>query len=185
MDIGGKQRIVAESYGGPRLVSVTARRERAVYKTIVHVAPLAREGRLSGDAVPALVPFEITPGAATVSIGAPQPASSPPAQRARVGSNTLLQPSSCPPLLRAEAQDKLCRADYMPVTTDPGENEPVRHSSAGGINGQDERRRSASLARSMSLPGSPPIRLIGWMNFCPGIGRPHQRSPLERHDRAF
>jgi transposase-like protein len=34
-----KQRIVTESYGGPRLVSVTARRN-AVDKPIVHVAPV-------------------------------------------------------------------------------------------------------------------------------------------------
>src|SRR6185295_5530055 len=54
--------------------------------------------------------------------------------------------------LRAEAQDKLCRADYMPVTTNPGENEPVRHSSAGGINRQDEWRRPAGLAERRPLP---------------------------------
>ena len=35
----------------------------------------------------------------------------------------------------------------MPVTTNPGENEPVRHSSAGGINRQAQRHRSAGLAR--------------------------------------
>ena len=37
----------------------------------------------------------------------------------------------------------------------------------------------------MYLPASPPIRLIGWMNCYPGIGRPRlQRSPLKRHDHA-
>ncbi|WP_442869509.1 hypothetical protein [Bradyrhizobium sp. CCBAU 11386] len=45
----------------------------------------ARQGRLGGDVVPALVPVEITPAPAPVSISAPQPASSPPAQRARSG----------------------------------------------------------------------------------------------------
>ena len=45
----------------------------------------ARQGRLSGDSVPALVPVEITPVAAPISSDAPQPASSPPAQRARAG----------------------------------------------------------------------------------------------------
>ncbi len=39
----------------------------------------------------------------------------------------------------------------MPVTTNLGENEPVRHSSAGGINSQDERRRSAGLAERCTL----------------------------------
>ena len=34
----------------------------------------------------------------------------------------------------------------------------------------------------MSLPASPLIRPIGWTSFCPGIGRRHQRSPLERHE---
>ena len=69
-----KQRIVAESYGGPRLVSVTARRNGLSASQLFTWRRLAREDRLSGDAVPALVPVEIafTP-------------SSPPAQRARVG----------------------------------------------------------------------------------------------------
>src|ERR1019366_3105512 len=49
-------------------------------------------------------------------------------------SSTLLQSSSCSPLLKAEGQGTLCRADYMPVTTNTGENERIRHSSAGGIN---------------------------------------------------
>jgi transposase len=49
-----KQRIVAESYGGPRLVSVTARRNRLSASQLFTWRRLAREGRLSGDAVPAL-----------------------------------------------------------------------------------------------------------------------------------
>src|SRR5262245_17666138 len=39
----------------------------------------------------------------------------------------------CPPLLRAEAQNKLCRVDQILVVVDPGENVPVRHSFALGI----------------------------------------------------
>jgi len=54
-----KQRIVAESYGGPRLVSVTARRNGLSASQLFTWRRLAREGWLSGDAVPALVPVEI------------------------------------------------------------------------------------------------------------------------------
>src|ERR1700722_8200945 len=46
---------------------------------------LAREGRRSGDAVPALVPVEIAFPSAPAPTCAPQPPSSPPAQRARGG----------------------------------------------------------------------------------------------------
>ncbi len=46
---------------------------------------LAREDRLSGDAVPALIPLEIAFTPAPASTRTPQPPSSPPAQRARVG----------------------------------------------------------------------------------------------------
>jgi hypothetical protein len=38
--------------------------------------------------------------------------------------------------LKAEAQNKLCRADQTPVSDKSGENDPTRHSSAGGINGK-------------------------------------------------
>ncbi|MGY3387437.1 transposase [Bradyrhizobium sp. USDA 3311] len=79
-----KQRIVTESYGGPRLVSVTARRNGLSTSQLFTWRRLAREGKLSGDAAPVLVPVEITP-AAPISSGAPQPVSSPPAQRARAG----------------------------------------------------------------------------------------------------
>jgi transposase len=80
-----KQRIVAESYGGPRLVSVTARRNRLSTSQLFTWRRLAREGRLSGDAVPALVPVEITSAPARASRCAPQPPSSPPAPLARAG----------------------------------------------------------------------------------------------------
>src|ERR1700756_888203 len=79
-----KQRIVAESYGGPRLVSVTARRNGLSASQLFTWRRLAREGRLSGDAVPALVPVEIASTPAPASTGARQPPSSSP-QRAGAG----------------------------------------------------------------------------------------------------
>ena len=79
-----KQLIVAESYGGPRLVSVTARRNGLSASQLFTWRRLAREDRLSGDAVPALVPVEIAFTPAPASTCTPQPPSSPPAQRARV-----------------------------------------------------------------------------------------------------
>src|ERR1700731_1988803 len=80
-----KQRIVAESYDGPRLVSLTARRNGLSTSQLFTWRRLARDGRLGGDAVPALVAVEITSAPAPVSISAPQPASSPAAQPARAG----------------------------------------------------------------------------------------------------
>lgn len=77
-----KQRIVAESYSGPRLVSVTARRNGLSTSQLFTWRRLARDGRLTEDSAPALVPVEIT--SASASTCALQP-SSPPAQRARVG----------------------------------------------------------------------------------------------------
>ncbi|UWU68000.1 IS66-like element accessory protein TnpA [Bradyrhizobium sp. NC92] len=80
-----KQRIVTESYGGSRLVSVTARRNGLSTSQLFTWRRLAREGKLSGDAAPVLIPVEITSAAAPISSGAPQPVSSPPAHRARAG----------------------------------------------------------------------------------------------------
>ena len=79
-----KQRIVAESYGGPRLVSVTARRNGLSTSQLFTWRRLAREGRLSGDAVPALVPVEIASTPAPASTCAPKPPSSP-SQRTGAG----------------------------------------------------------------------------------------------------
>jgi transposase len=79
-----KQRIVAESYDGPRLVSLTARRNGLSTSQLFTWRRLARDGGLSGDAMPALVPVEITPVAAPIP-SAPQPATSSSAQRARGG----------------------------------------------------------------------------------------------------
>ncbi|WP_439400402.1 transposase (plasmid) [Bradyrhizobium sp. PMVTL-01] len=56
-----KQRIVTESYDGPRLVSVTARRNGLSTSQLFTWRRLAREGKLIGDAAPVLVPVEITP----------------------------------------------------------------------------------------------------------------------------
>src|SRR4051794_31405026 len=75
----------AESYGGPRLVSVTARRYGLSASQLFTWRRLAREDRLSGDAVPALVPVEIAFTPAPASTCTPKPPSSPPAQCARVG----------------------------------------------------------------------------------------------------
>ena len=79
-----KQRIVAESYDGPRLVSVTARRNGLSTSQLFTWRRLAREGRLSGDAVPALVPVEIASTPAPASTSAPTPPSSP-SQRTGAG----------------------------------------------------------------------------------------------------
>lgn len=49
-----KQRIVTESYGGPRLVSVTARRNGLSTSQLFTWRRLARDGKLSGDAAPRL-----------------------------------------------------------------------------------------------------------------------------------
>lgn len=80
-----KHQIVAESYGGPRLVSVTARRNGISTSWLFTWRRLAREGRLNeGDDVPAFIPVEITVTPASASTCAPQP-SSLPAQRSMTG----------------------------------------------------------------------------------------------------
>lgn len=80
-----KQRIVAESHGGPRLVSVTARRNGLSTSQLFTWRRLAREGRLNGDAVPALVAVEITSTPAPTPTSAPQVLPSAPAQRSGAG----------------------------------------------------------------------------------------------------
>src|SRR3954463_16496872 len=79
-----KQRIVAESYGGPRLVSVTARRNGVSASQLFTWRRLAREDRLGGDAVPALFPVDTPFPPAPASTCTPQPPLSTPAQRARI-----------------------------------------------------------------------------------------------------
>jgi transposase len=59
-----KQRIVAESYDGPRLVSLTARRNGLSASQLFTWRRLTRDGWLSGDAAPAIVPVEFTPALA-------------------------------------------------------------------------------------------------------------------------
>ena len=78
-----KRRIVAESYDGPRLVSVTARRIGLSANQLFTWRRLAREGRLNEDAVPALVPVEITSTPASASCAPPSPSSPP--QRTKAG----------------------------------------------------------------------------------------------------
>src|SRR5262250_1305619 len=39
----------------------------------------------------------------------------------------------CPPLLRAEADDRICRVDHQEVAVDPGEKVPIRHTLTIGI----------------------------------------------------
>ena len=81
-----KQRIVAESYGGFRLVSVTARRNGLSTSQLFTLRRLAREGRLGGDAAPVLVPVEITSTPAPAStLVAQQPPPSPARERAKIG----------------------------------------------------------------------------------------------------
>ncbi|RXG83726.1 IS66 family insertion sequence hypothetical protein [Bradyrhizobium vignae] len=80
-----KQRIVTESYGGPRLVSVTARRNGLSTSQLFTWRRLTREGKLIGDAAPVLVPVEITPAAAPISRWRATTCVFTPAQRARAG----------------------------------------------------------------------------------------------------
>ena len=81
-----KQRIVAQSYGGSRLVSVTARRNGLSTSQLFTWRRLAREGRLGGDAAPMLVPVEInsTPAPASTLVAQPPPPS-PARERAKIG----------------------------------------------------------------------------------------------------
>ncbi|UPK05796.1 transposase [Bradyrhizobium sp. 170] len=80
-----KVRLVEETVQAGETVCGVARRHGVAPSLLFTWRRQARQGRLGGDAVPALVPVEITPASAPVSISTPQPASSPPAQRARAG----------------------------------------------------------------------------------------------------
>jgi transposase len=79
-----KQRIVAESFVGPRLVSVTARRNGLSASQLFTWRRQAREGRVNSDAGPTLVPVEIMSTLAASS-SVPQRPSSCPSQRTGVG----------------------------------------------------------------------------------------------------
>jgi transposase len=80
-----KVRLVEETVQAGETVCGVARRHGVTPSLLFTWRRQARQGRLGGDAVPALVPVEITPAPAPVSISMPQPASSPPAQRTRAG----------------------------------------------------------------------------------------------------
>jgi transposase len=80
-----KVRLVEETLQSGETVWGLARRHGVAHSLLFTWRRQARQGRLGGDVVPALVPVEITPAPAPVSINAPQPASLPPAQRARAG----------------------------------------------------------------------------------------------------
>jgi len=82
--VAEKRRIVAESYSEP--VSATARRNGLSASQLFGWRRQARQGRLGGEAVPALVPVEITAAPGPTTTCAPQPAPfSPAAQRTRAG----------------------------------------------------------------------------------------------------
>lgn len=49
--------------------------------------------------------------------------------------------------MKAEAEDKLCRGKYRQLRMKVGENPPARHSSAYGINRQDQRHRAFRLSQ--------------------------------------
>ena len=80
-----KVRLIEETLQPGETVCGVARRHGVAHSLLFTWRRQARQGRLGGDASPALVPVEITPVAAPISSGAPQPASSSPAQRARTG----------------------------------------------------------------------------------------------------
>jgi transposase len=78
-----KVRLVEETLQAGETVCGVARRHGLAQSLLFTWRRQARQGRLGGEAVPALVPVEITPTPASTC--APQPPSSPPAQRARSG----------------------------------------------------------------------------------------------------
>lgn len=79
-----KVRLVEETLQAGETVCGVARRHGVAHSLLFTSRRQARQGRLGGDAAPALVPVEITPVAAPIP-SAPQPASLPAAQRARGG----------------------------------------------------------------------------------------------------
>ncbi|WP_083519290.1 transposase [Bradyrhizobium jicamae] len=78
-----KVRQIEEIVQAAETVCGAARRDRVTSSPLFTWRRQARQGRPGGDAVPALVPVEITPGPDRVSISAPQPSSSPLARRCR------------------------------------------------------------------------------------------------------
>jgi len=80
-----KVRLVEETLQAGETVCGVARRHGVAHSLLFTWRRQARPGRLGGDSVPTLVPVEITPVVAPIPSDAPQPASSPPAQRERAG----------------------------------------------------------------------------------------------------
>jgi transposase len=80
-----KARLIEETLQPGETVCGVARRHGLAQSLLFTWRRQARQGRLGGEALPALVPVEITSAPAPASTGAPQPPSSPPVQRARVG----------------------------------------------------------------------------------------------------
>lgn len=78
-------RLVEETLQAGETVCGVARRHGMAQSLLFTWRRQARQGRLGGEAMPALVPVEITSTPAPASTCAPQPSSSPPAQRARAG----------------------------------------------------------------------------------------------------
>lgn len=80
-----KVRLVEETLQAGETMCGVARRHGMAQSLLFTWRRQARQDRLGGEAMPALVPVEITSAPAPASTCAPQPSSSPPAQRARAG----------------------------------------------------------------------------------------------------
>lgn len=80
-----KVRLVEETFQAGETVCGVARRHGMAQSLLFTWRRQARQGRLGGEAMPALVPVEIISTPAPVSTCAPQPSSSPLVQRARAG----------------------------------------------------------------------------------------------------
>ena len=78
-------RLIEETLQAGETVCGVARRHGLAQSLLFTWRRQARQGRLGGEAVPALVPVEIAPTPAPASTCAPPRRSSPPAQRARSG----------------------------------------------------------------------------------------------------
>jgi transposase len=80
-----KVRLVEETLQAGESVCGVARRHGVAASLLFTWRRQARQGRLGGEAVPVLVPVEITSTPAPISMCAPRPSSPPPAQRSRAG----------------------------------------------------------------------------------------------------
>lgn len=80
-----KVRLVGETLQPGETVCGVARRHGMAQSLLFTWRRQARQGCLGGEAIPALVPVEITSTPASASMCAAQPSCSPPAQRARAG----------------------------------------------------------------------------------------------------